>query len=299
MPRPRTRPSLQHLILIPTGGLCNRMRAIASAARLCRVVDSRCSVLWDWGDFWRFFAPMPGLAIRKSLSAEVDVETLHGPWHVDQCRTVDVGASAVALRSGYVFWGNHESPITLAEVMPYAPALHPRLMRRVDRFSREHLRNAVGFHVRRTDNETSGRLSPDSIFIEKAREVVKHGKRIFLATDNAATELKFRKLFGDSVVVHPKRRTLERRWPRSFDPVATEDDLLDLFLLARTEYVVGSYWSSFSSVAIALNGSPECRILKRAGVAAGPPRKKGLAAALGRQTQSVTRVRRSGREATN
>jgi hypothetical protein len=297
MPQPRTRPSLRHLILIPTGGLCNRMRAIASAARLCRVVDSRCSVLWDWGDFWRFFAPMPGLAIHKSLSAEVDVETLHEPWHVDQCRTVDVGASAVALRSGYVFWGNHESPITLAEVMPHAPTLHPRLMRRVDRFSRERLRNTVGFHLRRTDNETACQNSPDSLFIGKAREVIGRGKKIFLATDNAATEQKFRKLFGKSVLTCPKRAAMVRRWPRPFDPVATEDDLLDLFLLARTEYVVGSYWSSFSSMAIALNGSPGCRILRQAGEAEGSRRKNRYVTTQERQAQPSARNRRSGREA--
>jgi len=48
----------------------------------------------------------------------------------------------------------------------------------------------------------------------------------------------------------------------TFDPVVAEDDLLDLFLLALTEYVLGSYWSSFSDIATAMNGSTRPKILK-------------------------------------
>src|SRR5262245_14328154 len=46
---------LEHLILYPKGGLCNRMRAIASARRLCSRAGARCTIAWDWGDYRAVF----------------------------------------------------------------------------------------------------------------------------------------------------------------------------------------------------------------------------------------------------
>jgi hypothetical protein len=131
----------------------------------------------------------------------------------------------------------------------------------VDEFAARHLTDAIGFHIRRTDSRQSIRSSPDDLFIQAGRKILAAGGRIFLCTDNQSTEKKFRSLFGSDVITFPKRRKLPERWPRDFDPVALEDDLIELFLLTRTRYVLGSFWSSFSGLAIALNGSRRSRIL--------------------------------------
>jgi len=127
--------------------------------------------------------------------------------------------------------------------------------------SRSNLIDVVGFHMRRTDHKKSIRYSPDEMFIERAKSIINSGKRIFLATDNIQTELLMKRHFGLHVVTFPKRQSLERRWPRVFDQIAAEDDLVELFLLAKTEFIVGSYFSSFSGMAIALNGSKKNEIL--------------------------------------
>src|SRR5437867_3975326 len=49
------RPVLEHLVVDPMGGLCNRLRAIASARRLCAKAGARCTVIWDWGDYRTLF----------------------------------------------------------------------------------------------------------------------------------------------------------------------------------------------------------------------------------------------------
>src|SRR5262245_51584732 len=46
---------LEHLIVYPRHGLCNRLRAIASAKRLCSKVGARCTIVWDWGDYRALF----------------------------------------------------------------------------------------------------------------------------------------------------------------------------------------------------------------------------------------------------
>lgn len=258
-----TRPVLNHLILVTHSGMGNRLRAIASARRLCQQINARCSIVWEWGDFWSFFAPLPDLRVFPKVPEKAGSRIKHQPLHVNPSRTVDISVPSVELHSSYIFWGSHEQVIHIKQLLPYLPALHPRLQAMVDEFTAKHLGNSVGLHLRRTDQTKSIRHSPDRLFIEKAREIVASGKKIFLATDNVETEAKMKQLFGDAIVTYPKRTALKQRWPREgFDPIVVEDDLIDLFLLSRTGYVLGSHFSSFSSLAIALNGSKQGGILR-------------------------------------
>ncbi|MDQ3623175.1 MAG: hypothetical protein M3463_11890 [Verrucomicrobiota bacterium] len=253
---------MRHLVVIPASGMGNRLRAIASARRLCGLLQARCSVVWDWGDIDQFFAPIPDVEIVRSRLSTVATRIVHRPMHVDPTRTVDVSVETLEVRSQYVFWGSHESEIELFEIREYLPSLSARLQEIVEEFSANHLKNAVGLHLRRTDNKKAIEVSRDALFFSEARALVSVGKKLFLATDNATTEAAMQKLFGDAIITYPKRQALDRRWPRPFNQTAAEDDLIDLFLLSRTEYILGSYWSSFSGVAMALNGSERCRILK-------------------------------------
>ena len=250
---------LEHLILVPQGGLCNRLRAIASARRLCHRLQAKCSLVWNWGNFWEFFAPIPTLDVLwfspLCIANELNLRGVDA-----EQRSVDVRLPTLKLRSGKLFWGNDESRIYLDQVRDFLPHLSPRLQCVVSDFAARALKDAVGFHIRRTDNEKSIAASPDGLFFAEAERVVAAGKRIFLATDNTRTEEIMFRRFPGNIITYPRRKTLARRWPRRrFDPVAFEDDLLDLFLLARTEYVIGSQFSSFSAIAIALNGSKQCR----------------------------------------
>ncbi len=257
--------NLRHLTLVPQHGMCNRLRAVASARRLCQQFGAEFFLVWDWGDFWHFFDRLPDVQVSMEVAGPYDRKLRHQPWEIDPDRTVDVSAERVRLQSDYVFWGTHENALTLADVMPFFPALSARLRQVVDEFSRSQMENTVGMHIRRTDNLNSARFSPDAFFFRAAKRIVAEGKKIFLASDNLESERAMRKLFGDALVTYPRRQQLTQRWPRSFDLIAAEDDLIELFVLSRAEYVYGSYWSSFSGVAIAMNGSPKSVILKADG----------------------------------
>jgi hypothetical protein len=254
-------PYLKKLVLVPNSGLCNRLRAIASARRLCRQFQAHCIIVWKGGNFYNFFSPAPDFEIVRVRPFKVQQREIHLPQEQNPCRAVDVNVASVLLNSGYLFWGSHESRITIKDVAPFLPSVHPRLMNSVEAFFCTHLENAVGFHIRRADSRKSTEGSPDCMFDQCARELIDQGKKIFLATDNMVTEQRMKEIFKDKIIVYPKRGHMEHRWPRNFNKDATEDDLIDLLLLAKTEFVIGSYWSSFSGIAIALNGSPRCKIL--------------------------------------
>jgi hypothetical protein len=257
------RPQLQNLTLIPHSGLCNRLRAIASARRLCADVAAQCCVVWDWGEYASFFEPSPDISVVPSVCDTPDIVIRHQPTRINSNRTVDVTVQSARVFSNVIFWGSHELPITLEHVLPYFPALSARLQSKLDALTTADIRGAVGFHMRRTDNRSSRNRSPDVLFLRAGRRIVERGKKIFLATDNIETEKSIKKVFGDAVITYPKRQQLARRWPRSFDQTAIEDDLIELHLLARTQYVYGSFWSSYSRVAIAFNAAPQSRILDR------------------------------------
>jgi hypothetical protein len=249
---------LKQLTLIPEGGMCNRLRAVGAARRLCARSGARCSIVWNWGEFSDFFAAAPDVEIVPDLC-----EPAPGRIRISSSdKTIDATASSLEVQSGNLFWAKSESPISYSQIAGFVPRLSDPLARIVADFRKEHFRNTVGFHIRRTDNPKSRQYSPDPLFVEQGRQAVENGKTIFLCTDNVETEEKLRQLFSPAVMIYPKRNRLPQRWPRSFNKIDTEDDLIDLFLLSQTEYVQGSYWSSFSGLAIALNGSTHSKILQ-------------------------------------
>jgi hypothetical protein len=257
---------LRSLTLIPTGGIGNRLRAIASARRLCKIVGARCSIIWDWGNYEDFFEPLSDASVIQEIRSQSQVQIRHRPVSIDPSalRTVDVTAESVELVSGTVFGGSHEAPIVdWAVLHPFIPRLNKRLIREADAFiCKNFVGETVGMHIRRTDHRNAIKYSPDRLFIKAARKVIASGYKIFLATDNAATEKSMHQLFPGAILTFPKKDDLQNRWPRPFTASATEDDLLELFILSRTVYILGSYWSSYSYLAIVLNGSKRCEIIE-------------------------------------
>ena len=252
---------LQHLIIASGSGMCNRLRAIASARRLCRRFGARCSIVWDWGDFHRYFAPLPDATVYH-FGASWLCRWMH--CTALDCRdgAVDVRRRTLRIHTCRSIYGHDEPPTCLARLRAYLPTLSERLAAHVEQFAGRHFGNVVGMHIRRTDHAPSRNRSPDSLFLAAATRLLDEGKQIFLATDNAETESLLRRHCGERLMMYPKQNELAQRWPRlGFHAQASEDDLVDLFLLARTEYVLGSYYSSFSRTAMVLNGSPRCLTL--------------------------------------
>ncbi|MDX1948306.1 MAG: hypothetical protein SFU86_23145 [Pirellulaceae bacterium] len=252
---------LRRLVLASGSGLCNRLRAIASARRLCARVGARCHIVWNWGQFHRFFAPLPDATLCPwGVGAASWLLERFGQRCKDQ--RIDMSRRSAWVFTGQIIYGHDEPPVSLAALRDWLPRPSDRVARRADEFAGQHFGNVVGMHIRRTDHGPAKTKSPDELFLETAARLLDEGKRIFLATDNVETEQLLRRFCGERLITFPKAHPLVARWPRSsFDPQACEDDLLDLLLLARTEYVVGSFFSSFSNTAMVLNGSPKCRTL--------------------------------------
>jgi hypothetical protein len=263
---------LEHLVISPSSGLGNRLRSIASAKRVCEISKARCTVHWTWGDFHRFFRSDSVLDWAPKIPADW-AETY---CHVKHLLTKQGGNrenrrvwitkhKGIIVHTCQIFNAfEEEGFITSQDLRPWLPLPAEEIASTVRSFASASLRNAVGMHMRRTDNHNAIADTPDELYLKEADRLIQGGYEIFLATDNKDTASMMMARFPGKIITYPKRVDLERRWPRpTFDFQATVDDLVELHLLAACKFVVGSPRSSYAMMAKLYNGSPQCKLMTR------------------------------------
>jgi hypothetical protein len=271
---------LEHLIVYPRSGLCNRMRAIASAKRLCSKAGARCTIVWDWGDYRALFDDdTDWMPYKEPMDWRRD-HIIPGYHHIRHLPMREGGSRRrwrvpvtthprIALTSWFVFCAAEERLLrryTAYEeqgVFAWFPKPHSSILQMAAAFKQAFFPpRTVGMHIRRTDNIGATLRSPDQSYFRVGDRLVESGYHIFLATDNQETLQLLRQRYGEKLIHYPKSSALESRWPRN-DSTSQEitDDMVDLLLLASCEFVIGSQGSSYSRVAILLNGSPRCKAI--------------------------------------
>lgn len=271
------------LLLVPEGGLGNRMRAIASAYEFCRRIGSKLDVVWfdGWGmraPFYQLFEPANDAVMTLRDASKVDAllyETprRHNLWVPGMAQRLlfqrRIYAKSMFNRKRDAFdfeeWGRgkkcYMSSYHQFNTFPdelYAKLFVPlaEVRERVGDNARRLSPTAIGMHIRRTDNQESIDKSPLSLFIDKGKEeLASHPDlSIFLATDSEEVKGELKAVFGDRVV------TSDREASR--DSVAgIRDAIVDMWTLASCQRIYGSAGSSFSPMAASIaNGkaSFEC-----------------------------------------
>lgn len=258
------------LILQPTGGICNRLRAMVSAQALAEACGSSLHVLWFQDQhlgarFEDLFVRPRDVASVLNLSSErlfrvlnaavcnligrrleqSDVERLnreHGDY-------VQFAAGRnVFIRT----YSRFHCESDFSRIQP-----RPEILAEVESYTLHQL-NAVGVHLRRSDNTTSIVHSPTELFIEAMQaELMKNPETaFFVATDSPEDEQLLMRTFPGRIIIHPKS-SLDRR-----EPGAIREAMVDLYCLARCRKLLGSYWSSFTDTAAAIGNVP-LQIIRR------------------------------------
>ena len=106
-------------------------------------------------------------------------------------------------------------------------------------------------HIRRTDNLASIRQSPIELFYQKLDEEIKEDDKvaIYLATDSEEVKREMKERYGDRIFCSGKkadRGSLE----------GIREGITDMYTLARTQKIYGSFQSSFSDMAAQIGGTP-------------------------------------------
>lgn len=109
----------------------------------------------------------------------------------------------------------------------------------------------IGIHIRRSDHKKAIQNSPNYLFEDKIIEYLSLDKDdfgVFLATDDPKTAEYFEKKYPEVVMTYPKT------YGRS-SKEGMIDAVVEMYLLASTKKIYGSYWSSFSGVAKRIYGN--------------------------------------------
>jgi hypothetical protein len=258
------------ITVLPEGGLCNRMRVVASAWLLAQAVSQPMRVLWYQTP--DFNAPFSRLFESDSLPFSVEEKKAMSrlaragfrlrEWWARLNGKVVLGARAtepgvfdliktVASIAGRDVFVRTNSRLVVKAGMYALFVPTPEIRRLLDDLPG--LRdNCIGVHVRRTDNTQAARISTLDSFVLQMRAELKCNSecRFFLATDSPKVKQQLSREFGNKVWEYRKRA-----YDRS-DPQAIVDAVVDLYALGRCRKLIGSYWSSFTDTAIELNDIP-------------------------------------------
>ena len=264
------------LLFVPSGGLANRMRAIASAYTLTQQTDSDLQVVWfqDWAlhaPFRSIFEETPLVAVREA--------TLVDHLIYDRARKKNFFLPALPQRmlfqrhikeqdvtplkkqsfdfeqwargkrcymSCYQVFGSFPDNL-------YSQLFHPvkEVMGVVDSYRSQFNSHTIGLHIRRTDNAESIAKSPTVLFINKVREEVDQhdDTMVYLATDSTEVKREFIAAFGSRIIT-PKEDACR-------DSISgIRGGVVDLWTLASTQKIYGSAGSSFSPMAASIGGVP-------------------------------------------
>lgn len=258
--------------LTPEGGLCNRMRAIASVWHLAQDAERPLTVHWLLSDelncsFEQLFDTRGlgfKLAEREATGAKGKLLKLSRSLseRLTQLRNPQsfVGPEESAKKSHDKVWlsawarGPAPRMRTHSKVLD-VPGMfrifqpHPDLQRTIDSY-KVRLDRSIGVHIRRTDNLKSAQFSSLSSFKRLMdAELGEHPETsFFVATDSFETFADLRDTYGDRVFQHTKT-SIQRN-----DPRAIHDAVIDLYCLASCRKLIGSYWSSFSDTAWEIHG---------------------------------------------
>ena len=236
----------------------------------------RCEVTWTWGGAagWkRLFAETGDVEVTGSRTSETGLKTVaFAKGGREANRALDAAASSdrCVLRSCHAFSWHDLPPFLESDLRRYAPSPAAEIREKADAFVRRHFRpGMVGVHIRATDNAASRNGSPLHFFEERIRLLSETGTPVFLAADSPETIARMRRIPGAAITVLEKVIPSKNRWPnpRVSEPSLVED-YLDLLLLARCDFVLGSHGSSYTDLAVAFNGDPRCERLGKRNVPA-------------------------------
>lgn len=273
------------LVLIPVGGLANRMKAIDSAVALAKDAQKELRIIWfkDRGLNCRFdelFQPLmlPGVEVQETSWFDLLIydrprkknfrlPRLFQRLLFDQCIYEEEATrlfykgfdfrSWVAGRRVYiascVYFHPQVAGKRLFSIFRPIEPLQQKINEGCSRFG-EH---TLGVHIRRTDNVASISQSPTELFIARMKqEIGQHEDTVFyLATDSEEDKKQLKERFGEHIVASP------RKADRS-SVEGMQDALVELYILSRTGRILGSMQSSYSETAAQISGIT-CELLKK------------------------------------
>ncbi len=263
-------------VFYPIGGLANRMRVIDSAYRFCTTHNKKFMICWERNQilncqFNKLFKPLKYLKESNSYCYirflyKVERRFRLVRWFVqvlERCHILKIfkeeqyeelraftkkGGNKflwVIVESYSVFYRTEEDDF-LRDLFQLNDLMSQRLKNETKAFKT----NVIGVHVRRTDNKDSIERSPLELFIARMQEeIVKDPEvQFYVASDDPLVKEQLLHMFGAQRIIIPTGvigRDSEE---------GIRQAVIEMYALSKTNHILGSYYSSFSSKASYIGG---------------------------------------------
>lgn len=260
------------LTIEPEGGICNRLHALNCAIALSQTIGQPLRLIWIVNNDLRCnltdFLKMPveidrmisfnkrdwslRRKLRYNLQRYARFDYLRPDFERDQIRAMvrkDFDFESLAkrrnthIKCGWSFYRNDQP------FYPFQPIAD--VQRRIDKITSQ-FANTIGVHIRRTDHLPATEFSPTSLFVERMKTLLSEDPTttFFVASDVPEVTAEICALFEERIItqsdLHCGRSSAQ----------AIKDATVDLYCLAATRMVLGSYLSSFSATAGRLGNIP-------------------------------------------
>jgi hypothetical protein len=250
------------------GGLANRMRVIDSAYQVSQITGHELQVKWEISyelncSFFSLFEPVPLFAI-----SEYYIHKYHKKFISLVTKTAkSIGINLPFGYDTYIFNKEIENAKAIGKIPNlfqeerkiYLRTVHQfqtadnsfsyfrpidELYKKILKYKERFAKNTIGIHIRRSDNILSIKNSPREAFVSKMQKAILDEPEtvFFLATDSPEEETYLHHAFPNRIISIDKE--LSRGSERGI-----QDALVDLYCLANTHKIIGSFYSSFSEVA--------------------------------------------------
>ena len=260
------------VVLVPVGGLANRFFAIDSAISLCRHYKHPLEIIWFKDPalnttFHSLFEPvsMSDVTIREAnlmdylLYDRPRKKNFFIPWIFQKVtfrKRFYERESQLLAKQSHDF-SELASPgaiyiATFVQLVPselnysmFKPTL--KIKMQIESVCAQLGDYCIGIHIRRGDNVFSISESPLSLFIKRIDHEISlnSSATFYLATDSDDVK-------ADLVQRYGKRITVLNRSADRLSTSGMQDAVSELFILASTKKVLGSYYSTFSVLAARL-----------------------------------------------
>lgn len=257
------------IIIEPTSGLCNRMRAIDSAVALGRKIDKKVIVLWkrdhllncpfsqlfkpieqvtrffEWRTFNKLDQKLFEIAVNSLMALYCDVQLSQNDISLSMNKGFDFDFLKRVKR---IFIRTHSN--FLKSDNPFKIFIpHVDLAQVIDSYKVDN--NFVGVHIRRKDNFKSITNSPTDLFIKQMENEIALDPlvKFFIASDSFEDKIRIINHFSDRVKFHDVEEFTRNK------PGSIKNAVIDLFCLAACRKIIGSYWSSFTRTASQINNA--------------------------------------------
>ena len=261
-----------NICIVPMGGLCNRLRLLLSVVEISnRQPALRFEIDWSkhpecYAWFEELFEPLrlPAISFHHQRWWTALHRRRNGWWpgllrlamgytfqRVEYLPRDEADLQEVLSRHRrlYIASGFSLCDYSAASIAHLRPV--PTLQARINEIVKQFAPHTIGIHIRRTDNTMSQQHSRLQDFHAAVQHEIAQDEqvRFFLCTDDAAVKAEFRERYGERILTQTSpvtRKTI----------AGMEDAVVDLWCLAHTQKILGSYWSSFTDMAAELRQIP-------------------------------------------